>query len=64
MLARKVYDMMHKKGQGEDAKSIHEPPRQEIPSLQSLAKEVVAQNFERYPHLTGVKSLDVKNEVL
>jgi len=54
MLAKKVYELMRKK-----EKIIM---KKGIPSLQELAKEAVADNFELYPHLKGISSL-VKDEV-
>lgn len=61
MLARKVYDMMHKKDRAESGAARQEELKQfrmagrvEFPTLQQLAKAVVAENFERYPHLAGI----------
>lgn len=54
MLAKKVYELMKKKEKIVTKKGI--------PSLQDLAKETVAVNFELYPHLRGVDQ-GVKDEV-
>ena len=62
MLARKVYDLMHKKGQGDEPRNLRDPPKRGVPSLQDIAKDVVAENFERYPHLKGLSEA-VKKEV-
>ncbi len=63
MLARKVYDLMHRKDRPEDPKALRMAGRVEFPTLQQLAKAVVAENFDRYPHLTGVP-VSVKDEVM
>jgi hypothetical protein len=54
MLAKKVYELMRRKDKGEQ--------RGGIPTLQELAKEVVAENFERYPKLQG-PAQEMKKEV-
>lgn len=54
MLAKKVYEQMRRKEKPLGKKGI--------PTLQDLAKEAVAANFELYPHLEGVTQ-KVKDEV-
>jgi len=63
MLAKKVYDMMHKKdAKAEDKTALLFAQKTNVPSLQDLARDVVAENFDRYPHLNGVPE-KIKQEV-
>ena len=64
MLARKVYDMTHKKENVKTEEKGRIIPTQKagVPTLQELARDVVADNFDRYPHLKGVPD-KVKAEV-
>lgn len=60
MLAQKVYDMLHQKrsyGKLPVTRKVGE-----IPSLQEIARDVVADNFELYPQLSSLPER-VKTEV-
>ena len=60
MLAQKVYDYLHQRKSAPDTFVVKKP--NVIPTLQELARDVVAANFELYPALKKVPE-KIQNEV-